>query len=139
MTTATLARPALHQGAGSHPTDVYGLRLTTTAEAAAAYNCGLGSVLRVHSGAESAFREAVALDPGFALGYAGLALVGHEYGAEVDVTSALRAAEMAARRRCSERERSHVAAVAARVRGTTDALTAHLAAYPLDPLLVSFA
>ena len=45
-----------------------GLPLTTTPEAAAAFNRGLDAVMRVQSGAAEAFTEAVALDPGFALG-----------------------------------------------------------------------
>ena len=66
-----------------------GLPLTTSTAAADAYNVGLGRVLRVQSGADAAFREAVALDPGFALAHAALALLGHEGGATADVAAAL--------------------------------------------------
>ncbi len=42
-------------------------------------------MLKVRAGAEDAFARAVTLDPGFALGHAALALLGHECGAAVDV------------------------------------------------------
>lgn len=72
------------------PVDGHGLPLSTHAEAAAAYRSGLDRVLKVRAGADDAFARAVGLDPGFALGHAALALLGHECGADVDVPRARR-------------------------------------------------
>ena len=125
------------------PRDLMGLPLSTSAAAADAYNVGLGRVLRVQSGADAAFREAVGLDPGFALGHAALALLGHEGGAAADVATALRRAQDAVRRRGNERERSLVDVVTSRVqdcRGTgAAALVRHIGAHPRDALAVSAA
>ena len=123
--------------------DVMGLRLSTSAAAAAAYNVGLGRVLRVQSGAEAAFRDAVELDPGFALAQAALALLGHEGGATADVATALASAQAAVRRRGDDRERSLVDVVTRRVqdcRGTgAAALVRHIGKHPRDALAVSAA
>jgi len=69
-----------HIRARRAPRDRYGLALTTAHEAAAAYDIALGKLLTVQSGAEHALRRAVGIDPGFALGHAALALLGHEFG-----------------------------------------------------------
>jgi hypothetical protein len=123
------------------PTDMYGLRMSTTAEAAGAYNAALGRILRVQEGADRDLHRAVAADPGFALAQAALALLGHEYGAAVDVRSALRAAEAAGR--CTGRERSQVAAIGAWIRKPgpvgARAVLGHIRAYPRDALMVSIA
>jgi len=121
--------------------DLYGLTLSTTTEAGTAYDTALARILRVQAGAEDALRDAVRLDPGFALAHAGLALLGHEYGVSVDVGAALDAALEAARlRRPTDRERSQLAAVAARIRGTGGhRIQDHLAAYPRDALMLSVA
>ncbi|WP_407566427.1 FAD/NAD(P)-binding protein [Streptomyces sp. 184] len=125
------------------PTDVNGLPVSTHAAAAASYRAGLERLLKVRAGAETAFARAVELDPGFALGHAALALVGHECGAEVDVPRALADAQRAARERADERERAFVEVVTRRIAGSADsgdtALTRHLAAYPGDALALSIA
>ncbi len=119
--------------------DLYGLALSTTPAAAAAYDTALGRILRVQAGAEDALYDAVRLDPEFALAHAGLALLGHEYGVTVDVAAALEAAERS-RRRCTDRERSQIAAIAARIRRTSGhRIQDHLAAYPRDVLMLSVA
>ena len=119
-----------------------GLAITANAEASIAYDDALGKVLRVESGAERSLRAAVAADPGFAVGYAALALLGHEGGADVDVAEALLAAHAHAARG-DERERSLVHTVTARVTGTRAqgerAVRAHLAAHPRDALVLSAA
>ena len=66
----------------ARPRDPLGLPLSTTAEAAAAYNAGLERVMRLQSGGEELLREAAALDPDFALAHAALAMLGHEAGAD---------------------------------------------------------
>ena len=124
--------------------DVMGLPLTTTPEAAAAFNRGLDAVMRVQSGAAEAFTEAAALDPGFALAHGALAMLGHEGGGDsIDVRRSLDAARAAARDHGTDRERSLVAVVDARVRdcrgGGAAALVRHVHAHPRDVLAVSAA
>jgi hypothetical protein len=120
--------------------DPYGLPLSTTAQAAQAYNAGLRRILLVQAGAEHEMRTAVRADPGFGLAHAGLALLGHEYGVPgVNVGRSLAAAAAAVERRGTERERSQVAAVAAHVRGEGAAITAHLRAHPRDALMLGIA
>lgn len=123
------------------PTDINGLPVSTHAAAAAAYRTGLERLLKVRAGAEAALARAVELDPGFALGHAALALVGHECGADVDVPRALAEAQRAARERADERERAFVEVVTRRIAGSggDEALTRHLAAYPGDALALSVA
>src|ERR1044071_105662 len=92
--------------------DLYGLRLSTTQEAGQAYNAGLRRILMVQAGPEHDLRAAVRANPGFGLAHAGLALLGHEYGAAgVNVSRSLAAAAAAVERHGTERERSQVAAV----------------------------
>lgn len=126
---------------GRRPVDGHGLPLSTHAEAAAAHRVGLGRVLKVRSGAEDAFTRAVTLDPGFALGHAALALLGHECGAAVDVPRALADARRSARERADERERSFVDVVDRRITGTDgdEALVRHLRAHPGDALALATA
>jgi uncharacterized NAD(P)/FAD-binding protein YdhS len=126
------------------PADAHGLPLSTHAEAAAAHRTGLERVLKVRAGAEDAFARSVALDPGFALGHAALALLGHECGADVDVPRALADAQRCARERADERERSFVDVVTRRVCGDSPdggagALLGHLAAHPADALALAAA
>ncbi|WP_234377068.1 FAD/NAD(P)-binding protein [Streptomyces sp. TP-A0356] len=124
------------------PVDGHGLALSTHAEAAAAHRTGLDRVLKVRAGAEDAFRRAVALDPGFAVGHAALALLGHECGADVDVPRALAEAQRSARERADDRERSFVDVVTRRVHGTDASgavLLGHLDSYPGDALALAAA
>ncbi|WP_327691950.1 FAD/NAD(P)-binding protein [Streptomyces sp. NBC_00461] len=126
------------------PVDGHGLPLSTHAEAAAAYRSGLDRVLKVRAGADDAFARAVALDPGFALGHAALALLGHECGADVDVPRALAEAQRSALERADERERSFVDVVTRRVHGDCadgggGALVRHLDAHPGDALALAAA
>jgi len=118
--------------------DRYGYRLTTSPEAAAAYNRGIGELLRLRTGAVESVATSVALDPTFALGHAALALLGHEMCAPVDVAARLRDALLHAGR-ATDRERSHVHAVDAHLRGDSRPLVAHLRAHPRDALLLSTA
>ncbi|WP_435223325.1 FAD/NAD(P)-binding protein [Streptomyces sp. Tue6028] len=136
--------PGPRRGARRRPVDAQGLALSTHAEAASAYRTGLDRVLRVRAGAEDAFERAVALDPGFALGHAALALLGHECGAAVDVPRELADAQRSARDRADERERSFVDVVTRRIHGDdadhgAGALLGHLDAYPADALALSTA
>ncbi|MGH8895142.1 MAG: FAD/NAD(P)-binding protein, partial [Actinomycetes bacterium] len=125
------------------PRDLLGLPLSTTAEAAAAFDAGLDKVMRVQYGAEAEFRRAAGLDPGFALAHAALAMLGHEAGADVDVDRAVRDAQESLRRRGDDRERSLVDVVTRRVRDCQGegarALKRHVRDHPRDALAVSAA
>ncbi|MGW1893253.1 FAD/NAD(P)-binding protein [Streptomyces sp. NPDC002004] len=139
---APISRPPRTPGrARRRPVDLHGLALSTHADAAAAYRTGLDRVLKVRAGAEHAFRRAVTLDPGFALGHAALALLGHECAADVDVPRALADAQRSARERADERERSFVEVITRRVHGDDGdrALLRHLDAHPADALALSAA
>ena len=118
--------------------DLYDYALSTGREASAAYVRGVRDLLCLRSGAVEAAAESIAHDPRFALGHAALALLGHELCAPVDVEGRLRDAVLHSVRGTS-RERSHVHAVAAHVRGDSRPLIAHLASYPRDALLLSIA
>ncbi|MFF8381776.1 FAD/NAD(P)-binding protein [Streptomyces sp. NPDC015661] len=137
------------------PTDQFGLPLSTHAAAAASYRCGLGRVITVRAKAAEAFARAVELDPGFALGHAALALLGHECGADVDVARELADAQRSVRERGDERERSFVDVVTRRVTaheaqkggagaglGAVDgdaALVEHLGRFPADAFALGIA
>ena len=120
------------------PRDRYGLQLSTSSVAAAAYARGLDDLLCLRTGSAGAFAASVVLDPTFALGHAGLALVGHDLCIEVDVAARMRDAQRWAHRGTA-REQSHVAAVLAHLRGDSAPVLAHLASYPVDALLLSAA
>jgi tetratricopeptide (TPR) repeat protein len=139
-------RPAAAPATGRRPRDLYGLPLTTTPEAADAYNQGLDRYLRVQTGAEQLIGKAVQADPGFALGHAALALLGHAGAADTDVPAALDAARSAARSQLDDRESSFVDAVAVQVSaavgdgpGATPRLLRHIRAFPRDALSVNVA
>jgi uncharacterized NAD(P)/FAD-binding protein YdhS len=134
--------------AGGHhpmarPRDPLGLPLSTTAEAATAYNAALEHLMRLQSGADDKLLEAVALDPGFAVAHAALAMLGHEGGAAVDVSASLECARQASRERSDDRERSLVDVVTRRVQDVRNsgatALMNHIAQHPRDVLAVSAA
>ncbi|GAB3766422.1 hypothetical protein FB382_001855 [Nocardioides ginsengisegetis] len=118
--------------------DLYDYELTTSPEAATAYTRGVRDLLALRTGAAEAVATSIAVDPTFAMGHAALALFGHELCAAVDVRARLRDAELHAARGTA-RERSHVHAVAAHVRGDSSALVRHLEAHPRDALLLSTA
>jgi uncharacterized NAD(P)/FAD-binding protein YdhS len=127
----------------ARPRDPLGLPLSTTAEAAAAYNAGIERLMRLQSGADDKLVEAVALDPGFAVAHAALAMLGHEGGSSVDVAASLEAARQAVRERGDDRERSLVDVVGRRVEDVRNsgatALMNHIAQHPRDVLAVSAA
>jgi hypothetical protein len=118
--------------------DRYGLPLTGGVDAVAAYNRGVGNLLRLEVGSLHAVAASVALDPTFALAHAALALLGHELCAPVDIDARLRDARLHARRG-TDRERSHVEAVARHVAGDSAPLVHHLRQHPTDALLLSVA
>ena len=131
------------------PRDRYGLPLSTNARAAEAFDAGLDRVLALAEGAEEHFARAIAVDPGFALGHAALALLGFEQGVRTDCAARLAAAQKAAAGHADERERSFIGAVAARVadpQGACDsdgpgsrAVLRHIRDFPRDALMVCVA
>lgn len=118
--------------------DGYGLPLTGGVDAVAAYNRGVGNLLRLEEGSLHAIAASVTLDPTFALGHAGMALLGHELCAPVDIEARIRDARLHAHR-STPRERSHVDAVARHVAGDSAPLVRHLRRHPTDALLLSVA
>lgn len=132
--------PAPHR-VRQRPLDTSGHSLSTHDTAAECYRSGVDRLLKVQAGAVESFRRATALDPGFALAHAALALIGHEYGAGVDTFRSLADARRSAEERADDRERSWVDAVSRRVRGTGGdaALVHHLADYPGDTLALATA
>ena len=125
------------------PADSYGLPLSTTTEAAVEWCTALDAVRRLQGGAEEALERAVDADPGFAMGHAALALVGYEWGVDVDVAAALTRAIDAAAVRADPRERSFVQTVARRVTGAREAgdaaLLRHVTEHPRDALALTVA
>ncbi|WP_329417872.1 FAD/NAD(P)-binding protein (plasmid) [Streptomyces sp. NBC_00704] len=125
------------------PTDRYGLRLSTSREAAELYDRALGRILAGSLGAEALLAEAVRVDPGFAVAHATLALLDHACGSAEETPAALASARRAAAVRADERERGLVAAVDACLTGTEErgkaALLGHVAGHPRDALAVSAA
>ena len=119
-------------------TDLYGLTLTGAEQAVAAYNRGVGDVLRLRRGSVEAVASSIVYDPTFALGHAALALLGHEFCAQADIPARIRDAKLHAGR-STERERSHVHAIVQHIKGDSAQLIRHLATYPTDALLLSTA
>jgi tetratricopeptide (TPR) repeat protein len=122
--------------------DAYGLELTTDSRAAAdAYDQGVRALLGFGADTVTSFEAAVAADPGFALGRAGLAVTRYldeqipEGRAEME-----RAVEAAKASPLTQRERRHVEALALWVGGRgNDAIPlikAILGEHPRDMMLL---
>jgi len=117
------------------------LSLCCTSEAAAeAYRHGVDAYLHAWPGVRDAAQEAVQYDPEFALAHALRALDAAVYLRRADVGPAIELAQRHAPQ-ASEREQSHVAAIALLVGGKSalafDAALAHMARWPTDALLAS--
>ncbi len=121
------------------PEDLYGLPLTTSGAAADLFNEALGRLLRVQSGAQEALERAVEVDPSFALGHAALAVLGHEFDADVDLHDHLDKAEQLARMGVTDRERRFTHAIRQRIQGNSSFLINHVESEPCDVLAVSIA
>ena len=127
--------------AGHHERDLYDLPLTTTPEAAALFRDAQERLLKVQIGAAPLLQRAVLADPGFAVGQATLALLGHDFDVSLDTARHLRLARQSALR-ATDRERSFVDVAASRVRGSHDHLARllrHLAEHPRDALVLNLA
>jgi hypothetical protein len=121
--------------------DRYGLGLSTTsAEAAAAYIAGVDAFLAGQGGWAEAWQRAVDADAEFALAHAALAVASSLAGSRTRAERlAVRAEQLTLG---SERERSHVHALAGWARAAPDAverLVGHVERFPLDALGLMFA
>src|SRR3954470_13020542 len=123
--------------------DRYGLALTTSSsKAAAAYRRGVDLLLSAWPGAEDAFLEATAEDPGFALAHAALARHLQIYSRMAQARETMaRAHGLVAT--ASAREAAHVRILRLAIDGQSAkalaALLEHLEAYPRDALAFSLA
>ena len=119
--------------------DLYGNTLSTGSQAAAdAYCTGMHRVLAAQADMAGPFRQAVAQDPDFALGHAGLARA-LQYGGDMAGARAAIATAQTLANRTSAREQSHIRAFDLLVTGQTaaayTAIRAHAAEYPRDALV----
>jgi tetratricopeptide (TPR) repeat protein len=125
--------------------DQQGLKLAGSSESAAAFDRAIADYYGLTGDPVGSLKQALALDPEFALGavaIAALYLIGGFRGDHAEVARALRAAESAVRR-ASERERRHFAAVSAWAKGETSQAIlgweAILADHPTDALALRLA
>lgn len=123
--------------------DRYGLPLTSTSpRAVEAYRAGVDRILLAAHGADRAFEEALAADPGFALAAIGLARTLQVHG-RIPEAQAAAARARALTGGLSRREQQHVAAIGALLDGNAPgalaAVRAHVAEFPRDALVLSLA
>lgn len=124
--------------AKARPVDLYGLQLSTSQDAAELYNDALGRLLRLESDPEEPLLRAIAVDPEFALGYAALAVLSHEFGIDDHTAHYLNQANTLLGN-TSTRERAFIAAYERRVAGDYSTLLSYLLDHPRDVLGVSIA
>ena len=120
------------------PEDLYGLKLSTSDEAASSYNDALGRILRLESDPHEPLLAAVAIDPEFALGHLALGVLSHEFGTDDQTSQHLARAE-ALLANTTTRERQFIDAYQQRVAGDYAPLLAYLLDHPRDVLGVSIA
>jgi tetratricopeptide (TPR) repeat protein len=123
--------------------DRYGLPLTSASpRAVEAYRAGVDRILLAVPGADQAFEEALAADPGFALAAIGLART-HQVHGRIPEAQAAGARARALAGGLTRRERQHVAAVGTLLdgdaRGALAAVRAHVGEFPRDALVLSLA
>lgn len=123
--------------------DRYGLPLTSASDrAGAAYREGVDHILLATPGAERAFTEALAADPGFGLAAVGLART-HQIHGRIPEAKAAIAQARALVGGVTRRERQHVEAVGilldGNATGALAAVRAQVAEFPRDALVLSLA
>ena len=123
--------------------DRYGLSLTSTSSRAVeAYRAGVDRILLAAHGADRAFEEALAADPGFALAAIGLARAHQIFGRIPEAQAAGQRAR-GLTSGLTRREQQHVAAIGRLLdgdaRGALAAVRAHLGEFPRDALVLSLA
>jgi Tfp pilus assembly protein PilF len=122
--------------------DRWGLPLSTASSAAAsAYRDGIDLMLSAWTGAAEAFERAVAKDPDFALAHIARARMHSFYQQGDAARKEAAAARDLARRRGTEREKSHVETLALAVEGRLPAALSsalkHLESWPRDAVVLS--
>jgi Tfp pilus assembly protein PilF len=122
--------------------DRWGLPLSTASSAAAsAYRDGIDLMLSAWTGAAEAFERAVAEDPDFALAHIARARIHSFYQQGDAARKEAAAARDLARRRGTEREKSHVETLALAVEGRLPAALSsalkHLESWPRDAVVLS--
>jgi len=125
---------------GAMPQDAYGLAVSTTSpDALATYDHAVLSLLGWQADALALFSAAAAQDPSLALAHAGAAVCLFLEERFPETKEAIGAARAAAAGQ-SERERSHVEAIALWTSGKVDeslaAMRRHLDAFPRDAVIV---
>jgi len=122
--------------------DRLGLELTTSDRAAAAYVEGVDRMLAAWPGAQECLRDALDLDPKFALGHAAMARLLQMGGRLTEARDAATQARSLAGA-ATRRERQHVETIALLVHGAaSDSLKAveqHVEEFPSDSLALSLA
>ena len=119
--------------------DQYGLPLTTSVpEAREAYVTGIDHILAATFGASVAFAAAVAADPGFALGYVGLARA-RMYDTDIPGAQEAMTTARACATQLTKREAAHLAVFELLFQGRNSearrAVQDHVADYPRDVLV----
>jgi hypothetical protein len=122
--------------------DRRGLRLSTASDTAAdLYREGVDLLLAAWPGAAEALDQAMAADPGFALAHAARARLHAMRGESEQAKVRVAAAREQIAKRGTERERSHVEALALGVEGhpqkALDQVLAHAESWPRDALILS--
>jgi len=117
-------------------TDRYELPLSTSSSTARdAYVEGCEAKLTMYPGAVEAFDRAIAADPGFALAHAAKAHALLERGDAAAARASMAAADSLIDD-LSAREKSHIAFFGLLVAGDTEAVLAHLNAWPRDAVVL---
>jgi hypothetical protein len=125
------------------PEDRYGLPLSSdSARAVEAYRAGVDRILLAVPGADRAFENALAADPGFALAAIGLART-HQIHGRIAEAKAAAARARSLTGGISRRERQHVEAIGVLLdgdaKGALAAVRAHVAEWPRDAIVLSLA
>ncbi len=123
-------------------TDRGGLSLSTSSGAAAAhYREGVDLMLSAWTGAAEALDSAIAADPEFALAHAARARTYTVFAEPVKARAAIDKAEALVTLSGTERERSHVKALALAIRGepkgALEQVLAHVDAWPRDAFILN--
>lgn len=123
-------------------TDRRGLPISTSSEEAAQFYCeGVDLLLAAWPGAEGLLKQAIEIDPDFALAHAALARLYAIRAEPAEAKARIGAAAAIAERNGTAREKSHVAtlsyAVAGQGKQALGSALAHIESWPRDALILS--